>query len=79
MAAALLVPLLTVAGVATSLRTQEIEHEWADRQIEACRHLPFPVTEYVAAWAGVGLGLMAVAVSGTDPAVRRVLGRRDGD
>ncbi|MFF3624782.1 hypothetical protein [Streptomyces sp. NPDC002467] len=62
MTAALLVPLLTVAGVVTSLHTQEIEYEWADRQIEACRHLPFPVTEYGAAWAGVGLGLMAVAV-----------------
>ncbi|MFI5640895.1 hypothetical protein ACIA8H_26270 [Streptomyces goshikiensis] len=60
--AALLVPLLTAAGVAASLRTQEIEHGWADRQREACRHLPFPMAEYVAGWAGVGLGLAAVAV-----------------
>ncbi|MFF3620792.1 hypothetical protein [Streptomyces sp. NPDC002467] len=62
MTAALLVPLLTVAGVATSLHTQEIEHAWADRQREACRHLPFPMTEYVAGWAGLCLGLAAVAV-----------------
>ncbi|MFI8497814.1 hypothetical protein ACIGFK_04845 [Streptomyces sp. NPDC085524] len=59
---ALLVPLLTVAGVATSLHTQEIEHGWADRQRAACRHLSFPMTEYVAGWAGVGLGMAAVAV-----------------
>ncbi|MFF7498266.1 hypothetical protein ACFZBM_02355 [Streptomyces lavendulae] len=35
---------------------------WADRQREACRHLPFPMAEYVAGWAGVGPGLAAVAV-----------------
>ncbi|MFE6848341.1 hypothetical protein [Streptomyces sp. NPDC057686] len=54
--------LLTVAGVVTSLHTQEIEHGWADRQREACRHLPFPMTEHTTGWAGVGLGLAAVAV-----------------
>ncbi|MFE2141213.1 hypothetical protein ACFXA3_05540 [Streptomyces sp. NPDC059456] len=60
--AALLVPLLVVAGVATSLHTQEIGYDWADRQIEACRHLPLPMTEYAAGWAGPVLGLAAVAV-----------------
>ncbi|MGW5346323.1 hypothetical protein [Streptomyces sp. NPDC004050] len=62
MTAALLVPLLVVAGVATSLHTQEIQSEWADRQEEACRHLPLPVTEYAAGWAGLALGVAAVAV-----------------
>ncbi|MEU3772523.1 hypothetical protein AB0F11_04780 [Streptomyces sp. NPDC032472] len=62
MTAALLVPLLIVAGVATSLHSQEIQHEWADRQEEACRHLPFPLAEYAAGWAGVVLGVAAVAV-----------------
>ncbi|MFF8265416.1 hypothetical protein [Streptomyces virginiae] len=61
-AAALVVPLLVVAGVATSLHTQEIQHEWADRRREACRELPFPTAEYAAGWAGVLLGLAAVAV-----------------
>ncbi|MGW4688971.1 hypothetical protein ACWEPM_29320, partial [Streptomyces sp. NPDC004244] len=60
--AALLVPLLVVAGMATSLHTQEIESEWAERQRQACRHLPLPVTEYAAGWAGVALGVAAVAV-----------------
>lgn len=60
--AALMVPLLIVAGVATSLHTQEIEHGWADRQREACRHLPFPMAEYAAGWAGVVLGVAAVGV-----------------
>ncbi|MEV6734080.1 MULTISPECIES: hypothetical protein [unclassified Streptomyces] len=60
--AALAVPLLVVAGVATSLHTQDIQHAWADRQREACRHLPFPMTEYVAGWAGAVLGVAAVAV-----------------
>ncbi|MFK0049419.1 hypothetical protein ACIQU4_36060 [Streptomyces sp. NPDC090741] len=60
--AALMVPLMIVAGVATSLHTQEIQHEWADRQREACRHLPFPMAEYAAGWAGAILGVAAVAV-----------------
>ncbi|WP_371680523.1 hypothetical protein [Streptomyces sp. NBC_01276] len=60
--AAVMVPLLIAAGVATSLHTQEIQHEWADRQREACRHLPFPTTEYAAGWAGAALGVAAVAV-----------------
>ncbi|MGJ0157056.1 hypothetical protein ACR3S4_27375 [Streptomyces sp. CH8.1] len=60
--AALMVPLLVVAGVVTSLHTQEIQHEWADRQREACRELPFPVSEYAAGWAGPVLGVAAVAV-----------------
>ncbi|MFJ3203892.1 hypothetical protein [Streptomyces sp. NPDC086989] len=62
MTSALLVPLMVVAGVATSLHTQDIEYGWADRQREACRHLPFPVAEYAAGWAGLGFGLAAVAV-----------------
>ncbi|KOV33904.1 hypothetical protein ADK97_17395 [Streptomyces sp. H021] len=61
-AAALAVPLLVVAGVVTSLYTQEIQHEWADRQREACRELPFPLAEYAAGWAGVVLGVAAVVV-----------------
>ncbi|WP_328623547.1 hypothetical protein [Streptomyces sp. NBC_00354] len=60
--AALMVPLMIVAGVAASLHTQEIQHEWADRQREACRHLPFPMAEYVPGWAGAVLGVAAVAV-----------------
>ncbi|MFD3467733.1 hypothetical protein ACFWWM_15415 [Streptomyces sp. NPDC058682] len=60
--AALTVPLLIVAGAAVSLHTQEIESEWADRQREACRELPFPVAEYAAGWAGTVLGVAAVAV-----------------
>ncbi|MFF3087346.1 hypothetical protein ACFVRB_20175 [Streptomyces nojiriensis] len=60
--AALTVPLLIVAGAAVSLHTQEIESEWADRQREACRELPFPVAEYAAGWAGAVLGVAAVAV-----------------
>ncbi|MFD5513741.1 hypothetical protein ACFWIB_39300 [Streptomyces sp. NPDC127051] len=59
--AALMVPLMIVAGVATSLHTQEIQHEWADRQREACRHLPFPMAEYAAGWGGAILGVAAVA------------------
>ncbi|KOU88675.1 MULTISPECIES: hypothetical protein [Streptomyces] len=61
-AAALAVPFLVVAGVVTSLYTQEIQHEWADRQREACRELPFPLAEYAAGWAGVVLGVAAVVV-----------------
>ncbi|MFB7257253.1 hypothetical protein [Streptomyces nojiriensis] len=60
--AALMVPLLIVAGVAASLHTQEIESEWAERQQKACRHLPFPMAEYAAGWAGALLGVAAVAV-----------------
>ncbi len=60
--AALTVPLLIVAGAATYLHTQEIQDEWADRQREACRNLPFPVAEYAAGWAGALLGAAAVAV-----------------
>lgn len=60
--AALLVPLMTVGGVTSSLHTEDIEHAWADRQREVCRHMPFPTTEYVAAWAGPILGVAAVVV-----------------
>ncbi|MFE9636883.1 hypothetical protein [Streptomyces sp. NPDC006463] len=60
--AALLVPLTTFGGVATSLRTEDIESAWAERQQEACRHMPFPTTGYVAAWAGLMLGVTAVVV-----------------
>ncbi|MFJ9646033.1 hypothetical protein [Streptomyces sp. NPDC101206] len=43
-------------------RTAPGESEWAERQRQACRHLPLPVTEYAAGWAGVALGVAAVAV-----------------
>ncbi|MEU6866661.1 hypothetical protein ABZ924_25940 [Streptomyces sp. NPDC046876] len=60
--AALLVPLMTAGGAAGSLHTEDIESAWAERQQAVCRHTPFPTTEYVAAWAGLALGLTAVAV-----------------
>ncbi|MBT2483007.1 hypothetical protein [Streptomyces sp. ISL-94] len=60
--AALLVPLMTVGGVAGSLHTEDIESGWAERQREVCRHMPFPTTEYVAAWTGLILGVTAVVV-----------------
>ncbi|MFI1970263.1 hypothetical protein [Streptomyces cinnamoneus] len=60
--AALSVPLLTVAGPAASLHSEDIENDWAHRQQDACRHMPFPNAEYVAAWAGLALGLAAVVV-----------------
>ncbi len=60
--AALLVPLMTVGGVAVSLQTEDIEQAWADRQQEACRHMPFPDSGYVPAWAGLIIGAAAVAV-----------------
>lgn len=59
---ALLVPLMTVAALATSMQTEDIEQVWADRQREVCRHMPFPVTDYVAAWAGLSLGVTTVVV-----------------
>ncbi|MFJ4777184.1 hypothetical protein [Streptomyces sp. NPDC088762] len=62
MTAALMVPLLIVAGVAISLHTQEIQHEWADQQRAACRALPFPMAEYAAGWGGVVAGVAAVGV-----------------
>ncbi|MEU3355712.1 hypothetical protein [Streptomyces sp. NPDC037389] len=57
---ALLVPVMTVAGVVSSLQAQDIENDWSWRQQRACRHMPFPVTEYAAAWLGVALGVVAV-------------------
>ncbi|MEV4744230.1 hypothetical protein [Streptomyces sp. NPDC049555] len=58
--AGLLVPVLTVAGVVSSVHVEDIGNDWARRQRAVCRNLPFPVTEYVAAWLGLVLGLAAV-------------------
>ncbi|WP_331742844.1 hypothetical protein OG239_42555 (plasmid) [Streptomyces sp. NBC_00868] len=77
--AALMVPLLIVAGVATSLHTQEIQHEWADRQREACRHLPFPMAEYAAGWAGPVLGVAAAVCVLLTRRLRARYGLRLGD
>ncbi|KAB7843663.1 hypothetical protein [Streptomyces mobaraensis] len=60
--AALWVPFATVVGVATSWQVQRIDSEWVDRQQAACRHLPFPTAEHVAAWTGPALGISAVIV-----------------
>lgn len=62
MLAALLVPVVATLGVVSSLYVQVIHADWVDRQQEACRHMPFPKTEYVAAWAGPILGISAVVV-----------------
>ncbi|KOG85693.1 hypothetical protein ADK38_35255 [Streptomyces varsoviensis] len=62
MVAALWVPFATLAGVVTSWQVQGIDSDWVDRQQAACRHLPFPKAEYVAAWSGVVLGVSAVVV-----------------
>ncbi|MEU6864141.1 hypothetical protein ABZ924_12825 [Streptomyces sp. NPDC046876] len=59
---ALLGPVLTVLGVATSLRAEDIDMDWVHRQQAACRHMPFPKMEYVVAWSGLLLGLSAMAV-----------------
>ncbi|MFF1556063.1 hypothetical protein [Streptomyces sp. NPDC058279] len=56
------VPLATAMGVASSYYVQVIHGDWVDRQQEACRHMPFPKAEHVAAWAGPILGLSAVVV-----------------
>ncbi|MEV4744232.1 hypothetical protein [Streptomyces sp. NPDC049555] len=60
--AALWVPVATVVGVVTSWQVQDIDEEWVERQQRACRHLPFPVVEHVAAWSGPVLGISAVLV-----------------
>ncbi|MEV4434724.1 hypothetical protein [Streptomyces sp. NPDC049585] len=56
----LLVPALTVAGAVSSLHAQDIENDWSWKQQFACRHMPFPVSDYVAAWLGLILGVGAV-------------------
>ncbi|MFI6144378.1 hypothetical protein [Streptomyces sp. NPDC051109] len=60
--AALLVPLLATLGVASSYKVQSIHGDWVDRQQAACRHMPFPKMEHVAAWSGPVLGLSAMVV-----------------
>ncbi|MDT0450533.1 hypothetical protein [Streptomyces hesseae] len=60
--AALWVPLATVIGVVTSWQVQEIDRDWVERQQAACRHMPLPTMEHVAAWAGPVLGISAVVV-----------------
>ncbi|MBC2878742.1 MULTISPECIES: hypothetical protein [Streptomyces] len=60
--AALSVPVMTVLGVASALHSEDIQDDWSFRQQSACRHMPFPMTEYLAAWGGVALGVAAVIV-----------------
>ncbi|MBB4894676.1 NhaP-type Na+/H+ or K+/H+ antiporter [Streptomyces olivoverticillatus] len=60
--AGLWVPLATVAGVVTSWQVEGIDRDWVDRQQAACRHMPFPAMEYLAAWTGPVLGISAVVV-----------------
>ncbi|MFE7116921.1 hypothetical protein ACFU99_16055 [Streptomyces sp. NPDC057654] len=55
-------PFATVVGVVTSWQVQGIDSDWVDRQQAACRRLPFPKMEYVAAWAGPVIGISAVVV-----------------
>ncbi|WP_344027678.1 hypothetical protein [Streptomyces luteireticuli] len=62
MIAALWVPFATVVGVVTSWQVQIIDNDWVERQQAACRHMPFPKMEYIAAWTGPVLGISAVAV-----------------
>ncbi|MEU5049050.1 hypothetical protein [Streptomyces sp. NPDC021096] len=76
----LLVPLISVAGLVTSLSTDDIENEWVDRQREACRHMPFPKTEYAAAWAGLALGIATLFICVLlTKKVRRRYGARLGE
>ncbi|MEU1827244.1 MULTISPECIES: hypothetical protein [Streptomyces] len=60
--AGLLVPVVTVAGVVSSVHAENIESDWSWRQQLACRHMPFPMAEYAYAWLGVAFGLAAVVV-----------------
>ncbi|MFI5672268.1 hypothetical protein [Streptomyces sp. NPDC051704] len=59
---ALLVPVLAALGLVSSYKVQAIHGDWVDRQQAACRRMPVPVMEHVAAWAGPVLGLSAMAV-----------------
>ncbi|WP_327282346.1 hypothetical protein [Streptomyces sp. NBC_01205] len=59
---ALLVPVLAALGVVSSYGVQFIHGDWVERQQAACRHMPFPKMEHVAAWSGPVLGLSAVVV-----------------
>ncbi|MFF2198152.1 hypothetical protein [Streptomyces sp. NPDC058157] len=59
---ALLVPVVSVLGLVTSWSVQGIHRDWVHRQQVACRHLPLPRAEHLAAWSGPVLGLSAVAV-----------------
>ncbi|MGI5341690.1 hypothetical protein ACQEVS_31935 [Streptomyces sp. CA-181903] len=78
--AALSVPVMTVLGVASALHSEDIENDWSYRQQSACRHMPFPATEYLAAWGGVALGVTAVVVGAlTVTRLRRRRGTRLGD
>ncbi|MEU4732069.1 hypothetical protein [Streptomyces sp. NPDC023588] len=60
--AALWVPVATAIGVVSSYYVQVIHGDWVDRQQAACRHMPFPRAEHLAAWAGPILGMSAVVV-----------------
>ncbi|MEV0276519.1 hypothetical protein AB0I22_09075 [Streptomyces sp. NPDC050610] len=46
----------------TSWQVQSIDSDWVDLQQAACRHMPFPKMEHVAAWGGPVLGISAVVV-----------------
>ncbi|MFK0048818.1 hypothetical protein ACIQU4_32935 [Streptomyces sp. NPDC090741] len=59
---ALLVPVVAALGVVTSLHVEDIDRDWVDRQQAACRHMPFPKMEHVAAWSGPVLGISAMVV-----------------
>ncbi|MFI0738141.1 hypothetical protein ACH4PU_08575 [Streptomyces sp. NPDC021100] len=69
-----MVPVMTVAGVVSCLKVQDIQNDWSWQQQRSCRHTPFPVAEYVAAWLGVALGVAAVVVC---VLVARRIHRRD--
>ncbi|MEU9182564.1 hypothetical protein AB0C90_38275 [Streptomyces sp. NPDC048550] len=60
--ASLLVPITAAFGVLSSYYVQVIHEDWVDRQQAACRHMPFPKMEHVAAWSGPILGISAVVV-----------------
>ncbi|PHQ51134.1 hypothetical protein BLA24_15290 [Streptomyces cinnamoneus] len=51
---------MTVLGALSSWYVQVIDRDWVDREQAACGPLPFPRTEYVAAWGGLALGVAAV-------------------
>ncbi|MGK5642137.1 hypothetical protein ACSNOK_28050 [Streptomyces sp. URMC 126] len=55
-------PVATVVGVVVSWQVQSIDQDWVDRQQAACRRMPFPKAEHVAAWGGLALGVSAAVV-----------------
>ncbi|MEV4744231.1 hypothetical protein [Streptomyces sp. NPDC049555] len=55
-------PVATVVGVVTSWQVHNTHRDWVHRQQAACRHMPAPKAEFIAAWAGPALGVSAVVV-----------------